>query len=76
MEELLKQYSDKVYAVSIVPYMENRKQLLTKLSEFSLCLVLSLREGFGLTALEAVSAGVPLIVSKGVAFIKVWKNLG
>ena len=61
MEELLKQYSDKVYAVSIVPYMENRKQLLTKLSEFSLCLVLSLREGFGLTALEAVSAGVPLI---------------
>ena len=46
MEELLKQYSDKVYAVSIVPYMENRKQLLTKLSELSLCLVLSLREGF------------------------------
>lgn len=75
MEELLKQYSDKVYAVSIVPYMENRKQLLTKLSEFSLCLVLSLREGFGLTALEAVSAGVPLIVSKRSGFYKSLEEL-
>lgn len=75
MEELLKQYSDKVYAVSIVPYMENRKQLLTKLSEFSLCLVLSLREGFGLTSLEAVSAGVPLIVSKRSGFYKSLEEL-
>ena len=75
MEELLKQYSDKVYAVSIVPYMENRKQLLTKLSEFSLCLVLSLIEGFGLTALEAVSAGVPLIVSKRSGFYKSLEEL-
>ena len=75
MEELLKQYSDKVYAVSLVPYMENRKQLLTKLSEFSLCLVLSLREGFGLTALEAVSAGVPLIVSKRSGFYKSLEEL-
>ena len=75
MEELLKQYSDKVYAVSIVPYMENRKQLLTKLSELSLCLVLSLREGFGLTALEAVSAGVPLIVSKRSGFYKSLEEL-
>ena len=75
MEELLKQYSDNVYAVSIVPYMENRKQLLTKLSELSLCLVLSLREGFGLTALEAVSAGVPLIVSKRSGFYKSLEEL-
>lgn len=75
MEELLKKYSDKVYAVSVVRYMEDRGQLLKKLSEFSVCLVLSLKEGFGLTALEAVSAGVPLIVSKSSGFYKSLEEL-
>ncbi len=70
MEQLLKRYANRVYAVSSVKYEEDRDLLLSKLSEFSLCLVLSLREGFGLTALESVSAGVPLIVSKSSGFYK------
>lgn len=70
MDELLKEHADKVYAISTVKYEEDRDLLLSKLSEFSLCLVLSLREGFGLTALEAISAGVPLIVSKSSGFYK------
>lgn len=49
-------------------YEKNREILLDDLAEFSVCLVLSLREGFGMTALEAVSAGVPLVVSKKSGF--------
>lgn len=70
MDQLVKEYSSSVYAISVVKYEEDRNKLLEVLSEFSLCLVLSLREGFGLTALEAISAGVPLIVSKRSGFYK------
>ena len=70
MDQLVKEYSSSVYAISAVKYEEDRNKLLEVLSEFSLCLVLSLREGFGLTALEAISAGVPLIVSKRSGFYK------
>lgn len=34
MEELLKQYSDKVYAVSIVPYMEIENNCLQNSQSF------------------------------------------
>lgn len=68
LEDILAEYSDCVYALSLIPYEKNREVLLNDLADFSVCLVLSLREGFGLTALEAVSAGVPLIVSKKSGF--------
>jgi glycosyltransferase involved in cell wall biosynthesis/AAA+ ATPase superfamily predicted ATPase len=42
----------------------NRNKLFEDLSKNSVCLVLSMHEGFGLTGLEAIAAGVPLILSK------------
>lgn len=68
LDNILSKYSDSVYALSSIAYETNREVLLNDLAEFSVCMVLSLREGFGLTALEAVSAGVPLIVSKKSGF--------
>ena len=68
LENILSTYSDSVYALSSIMYEKNREILLDDLAEFSVCLVLSLREGFGMTALEAVSAGVPLVVSKKSGF--------
>lgn len=75
MENLLKECSEKVYVVSCVKYENDRDVLLSKLSELSLCLVLSLREGFGLTALEAISAGIPVILSKSSGFYKSLEEL-
>ena len=75
MEKLLKECSEKVYVVSWVKYENDRDILLSKLSELSLCLVLSLREGFGLTALEAISAGIPVILSKSSGFYKSLEEL-
>ena len=53
-----------LHAFSLVEYEKNRNELLNNLSSFSLSMMLSLREGFGLTALEAISAGVPVIISE------------
>lgn len=46
------------------PYFEDRKRLFDELRRKSVCLVPSVYEGFGLVGLEAISAEVPLIISK------------
>ncbi|MBE9126226.1 MULTISPECIES: glycosyltransferase family 4 protein [unclassified Coleofasciculus] len=53
-------------AVSIYgwTYNENREELFNELRGKTVCMMLSLHEGFGLVGLEAISAEVPLIISK------------
>lgn len=45
-------------------YIEDQEELFNVLRRKSLCLMLSREEGFGLTGLEAISAGVPVIISR------------
>ena len=45
-------------------FLETREQLPRMFSEADLCIMPSRTEGFGLTALEALSAGVPILVAK------------
>jgi formylglycine-generating enzyme required for sulfatase activity/class 3 adenylate cyclase/glycosyltransferase involved in cell wall biosynthesis len=49
-----------VYAL---PFDDDRGRLWERLAEHSASLMLSLHEGFGLTGWEAISAGVPLVLS-------------
>ncbi|XP_068754007.1 uncharacterized protein [Montipora capricornis] len=49
-------------------YIRNREALKRLISEVDLVLMPSRTEGFGLTGLEAVSAGLPVIVSKNSGF--------
>ena len=70
IEKLVHDYASSLLTLYSVKYEENHDLLMEKLASFSTCLVLSLREGYGLTAIEAVSAGVPLIVSKSSGFYK------
>ena len=49
-------------------YMKSRKSLKELFSEVDLVLVPSRTEGFGLAGLEALSAGLPVIVSKNSGF--------
>jgi predicted ATPase/glycosyltransferase involved in cell wall biosynthesis len=65
--ELLRLAEDEAGRVVSVlghPYTESRTKLFRILRDASACLMLSLREGFGLTGWEAIAGGVPLIVSK------------
>ena len=45
------------------PYLENREDLAALLSTADLAIIPSRSEGFGLTALEALSAGLPFLVT-------------
>ncbi len=54
------------HPVQIFPwaYFEDREKLFKELSRKSVCIVPSVYEGFGLVGMEAISAEVPLIISK------------
>ena len=49
-------------------YVENRNDLVSLLSRASLVIMPSRTEGFGLTGLEALSAGLPFLVSQNSGF--------
>jgi len=49
-------------------YVKNRERLKRLFSEVELVLMPSRTEGFGLTGLEALSAGLPVLVSKNSGF--------
>ena len=50
------------------PFLENRKDLATLLSTADLAIIPSRSEGFGLTALEVLSAGRPFLVTQTSGF--------
>ena len=66
--DIVKKHFKDVHSFTMVPYENDHAKLLEKLADYSLCLVLSSKEGFGLTAIEAISAGVPIIVSRSSGF--------
>ena len=49
-------------------YLENREDLLPLLCASNLVIIPSRTDGFGLTALEALSAGIPFLVSQNTGF--------
>lgn len=51
-------------------YIENEEKLREEISSASLCIMPSFFEGFGLTAYEAISAGVPVIISQNTGLYK------
>ncbi|KAL9963908.1 hypothetical protein ACROYT_G027463 [Oculina patagonica] len=54
--------------LTVKGYLENRDDLATQLSTANLAIIPSRTEGFGLTALEALSAGLPFLVSQNSGF--------
>lgn len=68
--KLAERYADRLVTINGVPYLENRQQLFDQLASHSVCLILSLHEGFGLAGLEAISAEVPLILSRASGLYK------
>ena len=54
--------------LTVKGYVENRDHLATLLSTANLAVIPSRTEGFGLAALEALSAGLPFLVSQNSGF--------
>lgn len=61
--ELASRWASRAVPVNAFPYVDDREVLMDELRRHSVCLMLSLHEGFGLTGWEAIAAEVPLIVS-------------
>ena len=67
MEKFLKQGIGK-NQLKVRTFCESREQLARMFCEADLCIMPSRTEGFGLTALEALSAGVPILVAQNSGF--------
>lgn len=63
LKKILDQEAQRAVPLHGWPFIEDREALLDCLRQHSVCLMLSLHEGFGLVGWEAIAAEVPLIVS-------------
>lgn len=79
LKELLskgEEYAGRKITVNGIPYVANRDTLKSILDQQSLCIMPSLREGFGLVGWEAISAGIPIIISDVSGLYKFLSNFG
>lgn len=60
---LASQYAGRRIAINPYGFVD-RKTLITEMAGYHICIMPSLKEGFGLTGWEAISLGVPVIISK------------
>lgn len=75
MLEIAKEYAGRSVTVNCFAYQELREELIEELSRKAVCLMLSLREGFGLAGWEAISAEVPLVLSKSSGLYQFLESL-
>ena len=73
-EELLK-YGLLQNQLIVKGYLENREDLIPLLCSSNLVIIPSRTEGFGLTALEALSAGIPFLVSQNSGFAEALQDI-
>ena len=62
--------------IRLLPYIEDRDVFLQEFEGVNLSLFLSWHEGFGLSAWEAIGAGIPLIISQTTGVFKLLKEIG
>lgn len=66
-EELLnigREISGRVFSIQAISYVTSRSTLFEEIARSTVCMMLSLHEGFGLVGWESIAAGVPLVLSK------------
>lgn len=63
IEKLVKIYTTETLNVVPMKYISKRNKLVNELKKSTICLMVSRHEGFGLAAFEAISAGIPIIIS-------------
>lgn len=62
--------------LTVKGYLENREDLTCILCASNLVIIPSRTEGFGLTALEALSTGLPFLVSQNTGFAEAIQDIG
>jgi hypothetical protein len=70
LKELMRKETGRQIPVNATVYTADRQKLFDALADNEVALMLSWHEGFGLVGWEAISAGVPLVVSKRTGLYK------
>ena len=70
LQKLANDYANGNAPVGPWPYERDRGVLFSELANKTVCMVLSWYEGFSLVGLEAISVGVPLILSRNTGLYK------
>lgn len=74
LKEHSQKYSKKALAVHAQKYTDNQEEIFNLLKKQSISMMLSVNEGFGLAGYEAISAAVPVIISKNSGLYKMLKQ--
>ncbi|HSH86563.1 MAG TPA: tetratricopeptide repeat protein [Methylophilus sp.] len=64
LKRFAQKYADRVVNIEALPFTHNRQEIYRQLKSASVALMPSWHEGFGLVGWEAISCGVPLILTK------------
>lgn len=70
LRNMASSFAGRIVKVKGYEYTNNRERVWSTLCCQSVCMMLSLHEGFGLAGWEAISAGVPLIISENSGLYK------
>ena len=74
-KEVLAKHTDHHIALHLWKFEEERTKLFQHLCNQTVCMILSVHEGFGLVGLEAISAEVPIILSENSGLYLAIKEL-
>lgn len=75
LKSFAEEYADRAIRMHALPFTTDRNDLFDNLRSASLAMMPSWHEGFGLVGWEAISAGVPLIVSEKSGLYRLLKEL-
>lgn len=76
LRQLAEQEAGRVINLKAHDFVEERERLLGWLETSNLCLMLSWHEGFGLSAWEAIGAGVPIVLTRNSGVYKLLDAIG
>lgn len=76
LKRIVDKSAGRAVAVIAHPFTESRETLHTTLGRSSVCMMLSVHEGFGLAGWEAIAAEVPLILTRNSGLYLLLKRYG
>jgi tetratricopeptide (TPR) repeat protein len=76
LRTIAEHYAQRVLNIGIHGFIENRRELQSRLEQCNLSMMLSWHEGFGLTGWEAIGVGLPTILSRESGLYRLLAQIG
>ena len=76
LRALAEHEAGRVLNLQAIDFIDDRYRLRKLLHDCNTCLMLSWHEGFGLSAWEAISAGIPVVISRNSGVFRLLDSIG